>query len=152
MFSLNPQSVCLSVAFVHCGQTVGRIGSGLIKMKLGMHCVKWGPSSPSPKGAQPPIFRPYLLRPKGCIDQDVTWYGTRSRPRRLCVRWGPRTPPQKGGGAPKFSAHVYCGQTPGWMKLVLGMVVVLSPGEFLLDGVPSPLTQKGQSPLPNFEG
>jgi len=22
------------------------------------HCVRWGPSSPSPKGAQPPYFRP----------------------------------------------------------------------------------------------
>ena len=25
------------------------------------HCVTWGPSSPSPKGAQPPIFGPYPL-------------------------------------------------------------------------------------------
>jgi len=39
------------------------------------HCVRWGPSSPSRKGAQPPpIFGPYLLRPNGCVDQDVTWY------------------------------------------------------------------------------
>jgi len=30
------------------------------------------------------------------MDQDVTWYGARSRPRRLCVRWGPRSFPQKG--------------------------------------------------------
>ena len=31
-------------------------------------CVRWGPSSPSPKGAQPsPIFGPYLLRPNGCM-------------------------------------------------------------------------------------
>jgi len=40
--------------------------------------------------------------------------------------------PQK--GAPKFSAHVYCGQTAGWMKLVLGMEVGLGPGDFVLDG------------------
>jgi len=52
------------------------------------HCVRWGPSSPSPKGAQPPIFGPYQLRPNGCMDQDLTWYGASSRPRRLCVRWG----------------------------------------------------------------
>jgi len=31
------------------------------------HCVRWGPSSPSPKGAQPPIFGPYLLRTNGCM-------------------------------------------------------------------------------------
>jgi len=38
---------CLSVTLVYCGQTVG-----WIKMKLGVrprpHCVRWGPSSPSP--------------------------------------------------------------------------------------------------------
>ena len=65
--------------FVHCGQTVGRI-----KMKLGMQ-VGFGPghilldedpAPPSPKGHSPhPIFGPYLLRPNGCVDQDVTWYG-----------------------------------------------------------------------------
>ena len=47
----------------------------------------------------PPIFGPYLLRPNGCIDQDVTWYGARPRPRRLCVRWGCRSPSPKRGAA-----------------------------------------------------
>jgi len=65
------------------------------------HCVRWGPSSPSPKWHSPPsIFGPYLLRPNGCMDQDVTWYGARPRPRRLCVRWGPSPLPPKRGGAP----------------------------------------------------
>jgi len=27
---------------------------------------------------------------------------------------------------PKFSAHVYCGQTPGWIKMALGMEIGLS--------------------------
>jgi len=56
------------------------------------------------------------------------------------------------GGSPKFLTHVYCDQTAGWMKLVLGTVVGLSPGELVLDGDPVPLPQKGQSPLPNFKG
>ena len=30
------------------------------------------------------------------------------------------------------------GQTAGWMKLVLGMEVDLSPGDFVLDGDPVP--------------
>jgi len=65
------------------------------------HCVRWGPSSPSPKGAQPsPIFGPYQLRPNDCMDQDVTWYGVRPRPRRFCIRWQPSSPPKKGGRAP----------------------------------------------------
>ena len=37
---------------------------------------------------------------------------------------------------PKFSAHVYCSQTAGWIKMVLGMEVGLSPGDFVLDGDP----------------
>jgi len=65
---------------------------------------------------------------------------------------GTQMPSPQQGADPKFSAHVYCDQTAGWMKLVLGMVVGLSPGEFVLDGDPAPLRQKGQSPLPNFKG
>jgi len=66
-----------------------------------LHCVRWGPSSPSPKGeeTESPIFGPYLLWTNCWIDQDATWYGRRTRPReprRLCVRWGPSSPSQKG--------------------------------------------------------
>jgi len=68
------------------------------------HCVRWGPSSPSPKGHSPPIFGPYLLRPNGCMDQDATRHRARPRPKRHCVRWGPRSPPQKGG--PLFFIHL----------------------------------------------
>jgi len=39
----------------------------------------------------------------------------------------------KRGGDPKFSAHVYWGQTAGWIKMVLGTEVGLSPGDFVLD-------------------
>jgi len=74
---------CLSVTFVHCGQTVGRI-----KMKLGVqvglspgHYVLDGDSSPSQGGAEPPIFGPYLLQPNGWVDEDATWYGGRPQPR-----------------------------------------------------------------------
>jgi len=43
--------------------------------------------------------------------------------------------PNKGGGAPsQFSAHFYCAQTAGCIKIPLGMEVGLSPGEFVLDG------------------
>ena len=56
----------LSVTFVHCGQTVGRI-----KMKLGMqvgigpgHIVLDGDPAPLPKRAQPPNFRPISVAAK----------------------------------------------------------------------------------------
>jgi len=52
---------------------------------------------PFPKrGRSPHIFGPYLLWPNGSMDQNGTWRGGRSQPRRLCVRWGPSPRPQKG--------------------------------------------------------
>jgi len=66
------------------------------------YCARWGPSFPSrKKGAQPPIFGPFLLWPKGWMHQDATWYGGRPQPRRRCVRWGPSSPSLK-GTAPNF--------------------------------------------------
>jgi len=151
MLSDRCLSVCLSVlsvlsvTFVHCGQTVGRI-----KMKLGMrvglgpnHIVLDGdPAPPPPKRhSPPPIFGPYLLRPNGCMDQDVTWDGGRPPPRRLHVRWGPSTPPQKGAepSSPIFGPFLLC-QTAGCIKMPLGMDVDLSPGDFIRwrPSLPSP--------------
>jgi len=63
-----------------------------------------------------------------------------------CVRRDP-APPQKGGGAPKFLAHVYCGQSAGWIKMALRMEVGLSPGDFVLDADPAPLPKhRGRAP------
>ena len=129
--------VSLYVTSVYCGQTIGRI-----EMKLGTqiglgpgHIVLDSkPAPPAPKGHSPPIFGQYLLRPNGYMDQDATWCGGRPWPRQLCVRWGPRSPSLKGGRIPaKFSAHVYCGQTAGWIKMAFGMEVGLGPGHIVLD-------------------
>ena len=35
-----------------------------------------------------------------------------------------------------------------WINMSLGMELGLGPGDFVLDGVPAPLPQKGQSPSP----
>jgi len=57
---------------------------------------------------------------------------------------GTQLPAQKEAEPPpQFSAHVYCGQTAGSMKLVLGTIVVLGPGDFVLDGDPVLPPQKG---------
>jgi len=42
---------------------------------------------------------------------------------------------------PQFSAHVYCGQTAGWIKMPLGTEVGLGPGDIVLDGDPAPPPQ-----------
>jgi len=84
---------CLSVMLVYCSQTVR-----WIKMKLGMevglgsgHIVLDGDLAP-----RPPPKGPCLLWPNGWMDQDATWYGVRSRPRRHYVKWGPSSPKKRG--------------------------------------------------------
>jgi len=108
--------------------------------------------SPSPeRGRSPQIFGPCLLWPNGCMDQDVAWYEGRPQPRRLCVRWRPSPFPTKGvEPPPQFSAHFYCGQTAGCIKMPLGMEVGLRPGDFVLDGDPAPLPTKEAEPSPQF--
>jgi len=60
--------------------------------------------------------------------------------------------PHKGGGAaaPHFSAHVYCDQTAGWIKMPLGRKVGLGPGHIVLDGDPASPTQRGGGHSPQF--
>ena len=43
--------------------------------------------------------------------------------------------PRKKGTPTQFVAHVYCGQTDGWIKMPLDTEVNLSPGDVVLDGV-----------------
>jgi len=107
-------------------------------------CVRWGPHSPSPKrGRAPQIFRPCLLWPNGWMDQDGTWHRCRPQLRRLCVTWGPSLHPQKGCGAPpQYSAHFYCGQMAGCIKVPLGMLVGLIPRGISVRWGSSPAPQK----------
>jgi len=113
------------------------------------HGFRWKRSSPSSKGGGAPNFGPYLLWPNGWMDQDATWHVGRSRPKPHCARWGPSSPPPKGGGS-QFSAHVYCGQTAGWMKIPLRTEVYLSPGHIVLDGDPAPPPRKRDTAAPFF--
>jgi len=56
---------------------------------------------------------------------------------------GDLTPlPQKGGTAPQFSAHVYCAQTAGWIKMPLRTEVGLGTGDIVSDGDPAPPTER----------
>jgi len=112
-------------------------------------CVRWEPSSRSPKGHRPQIFGPYLLWPNGCMDQGATWYGGRPPPRQLYVRWGPRSPFPKRGRPQIFGPCIlwpksWMDQDGTWHG------VGFSPGDFALDGDPAPSPKRGQSPLPNF--
>ena len=102
------------------------------------HCAKWESSSSPQKEDRSPNFRPILLWPNGWVHQDTTWSGGRPQPRRLCVRWGPSYPQKKGTPtSTQFLAHVYCGQTAGWMKMPLATEADLGSCHIVLDGVPA---------------
>ena len=153
-------------AHVYCGQTAGWMQL-VLGMEVGLgprHIVLDGDPAPLQKtdAEPPPIFGPFLLWPRplsvvakgldrlrchGWMHRDATWYGGRPQTRRLCVRWGP-SPCPKRSGAPHFSAHVYCGQTAGWMKTPLGREVDLGPGHFVLDGFPA-IGERGTA-VPSF--
>ena len=51
-------------------------------------------------------------------------------------------PQKKGTAAPYFSAHVYCGQTAGWIRISLCTEVGLGPGDIVLDVDPAPPPHK----------
>jgi len=101
----------LFLAHVYCGQT-----AGWIKMPLGTE-VNLGPGdveldgvAASPlKRAQPPVFGSCLLCPNGWMDEDTTWYASRSRPRSHCIRRGPSSPLKGHTAPPHLFGPVYCG-------------------------------------------
>jgi len=45
---------------------------------------------------------------------------------------GDLDPSPKRGRTPQFSAHTYCGQTAGWIKMPHGTEVGLSPNDIVL--------------------
>ena len=61
------------------------------------HCVRWEPSSPSTKGAQPPIFQPISAVAKWLDGSRCHLVGARPQSKQHCVRWGPSSPPPKRG-------------------------------------------------------
>ena len=58
---------------------------------------------------------------------------------------GDPAPLPKKGRSPQFSAHFYCGQTAGWIKMALGMDGPRSR-HIVLDWDPAPPPKKGHSP------
>ena len=114
------------------------------------HCVRWEPSSPSPKGHS------HQFSAHICCGQMASWIKMLLG---MEVGLGPGDfvldrdppPPQKWRGTPQCSAHVNCGQTAGWLKTALGMEVGLSPGDFVLDAN-QPRPQNGGGACFPFSG
>ena len=74
--------------------------SGWIQMPLGREVglspcdivLDEVPDPPPEKGAELPIFGPYLLWSKGWVVQDGTWYGGRPRPSDVVLDVDPVPP------------------------------------------------------------
>jgi len=58
-------------------------------------------------------------------------------PGHIVLDWDTALSPKRGRGTAPNLAHIYCGQTAGWVKMPLGMEVDLSPGHIVLDGDPA---------------
>jgi len=104
------------------------------------HCVRWGTQLPSPKGAQPPNFRP--------ISVVAIWLdGSRCQadlsPSDIVLDRDPAAPPQKGGRAPPIFGP--CLLWPnGWIDQDATWYGGRPrPGHIVLDGDPFPPPKKG---------
>ena len=106
-----------------------------------------GTQLPLPKkGDTAPNFRTMSIVPKRPDGSRCPWYGGRPRPRPHCARWGPSSPSPKKGHSPQFSAHVYCAQTAGCIKMPLGTKIGLGPGHIVLQGDPASPRIRGTAP------
>ena len=99
-----------------------------------------GTQLPFPKGAQPPIFGQYLLRPNGWMP-----FGRKAGldPSDIVLYGNPASPPQKGDRPPIFVPRLLWPN--GWMDQdPLGVEVGLGLGHIVLRGDPAPLLKKGE--------
>ena len=131
-------------------------------------CVRWGPSPPTRKGAEPPKFSAHV-----CCGQTAEWIKMALgvevglNPGDFVIDGDIAPSPIVGkfllwpngwmhhdttwyGGrhSPPFLANVRCGQTTGCTKMALGMEVGLGPGDFVFDGDPAtPRTEGTPTPI-----
>jgi len=67
-------------------------------------------------------------------------------PGHILLDGDPAPLPQRGTALPQFSAHIYCGQMAGWIKMPLGMEVGLGPDDCVRQRPSSPSSKRGRSP------
>ena len=79
------------------------------------------------------------------MDEDATRYGRLDLGPGNIVLEGDPARLAREGHSSQFSAHLYCGQTAGWMKTPLATEVYLSPGYG--DPAPPPLRKGHISPV-----
>jgi len=121
-----------------CGQYLFWQTAGWFKMP---HCVIWGASSPSKKGAAATIF---LARPMSIVVKRLD--GSICHCPGDIVLDGNPAFPKKGHSAPIFGPYVCCGETAGWMSVPLDTEVGLGLGDIMRWGPSPPPPKKVHSP------
>ena len=78
------------------------------------YCVRWGRSSPPPKGGEAPNIRPISVVAKWLHGSRSHLLGRSASAKRHCIRWGPSSPsPKRERSPPVFGT---CLLWPnGWM-------------------------------------
>jgi len=119
-------SVCEYVGY--CGQTVGwiKMTRGIeVGLIPGLIVLDGDPAPPPQKGYDP--LMSVVAKWLDGLRCHLVWRYM-PRPSRLCViDENPDPPaPSKKRTQPPISAHVYCGQTAGWIKMSLGTKVGLA--------------------------
>jgi len=115
------------------------------------HCVRWGPTSPSPKGAQPPNFRPTSVAAKWLHGSRChsAWLGL--GPGDFVLDGDPAPLPKKGVEPPAkiFGPCLLCQN--GWMDQDgTWRGGKPQPRRLCIRWGPSLLPKRGRSLLPNF--
>ena len=97
-------------AHVYCGQTAGWMRMSLgTEVGLGLSTIVFdvNPATPRKKAHPPHPILAHVLWTNGWMDEDATWYGSRSRPRPHCTRRDPSSR-DRGTAASPSSVRVYC--------------------------------------------
>jgi len=106
----NPAPPPLFSAHICCDQM-----AAWINMSLGMEqglgpgdfVLDGDPAPPSPKGAEPPDFRPMYIVATRLHGSYASWYADRPYPKWHCIRWGPKSTHPKGHSSPpQFFLHL----------------------------------------------
>jgi len=113
-------------------------------------CVRWGPRSPPQKGIKAPNYRLMFIVVKRLHGSSWHLHEVGLSPGDFVLDGHPAPSPKGGEPHPQFSAHFYCGQTAGCIKMPLGTEVGLGLRDIVLDGDPATPSLKGHRPPPIF--
>jgi len=123
------------------------------------HCARWRPSAPPQKGGGAPQFLAHvycegwwrwaLVTPDGVApSQMVGVFASVNLPLHHKVQkfsCGTSSPGWSRKKGRKTVVVVYCGQTAGWIKMLLSTEVGLGPNDIVLRGDPAP-PKRGATP------